>query len=107
MRELTSHRVTCEEKLFAELNDELSVCVEDHDDCSTYMISSDSEIFGNVLIQDEDSIDLNGATVESLLAIALDCIGESSPRASHHVQCALDALQQHIFTRIVDEGKKK
>ncbi|MFA5766441.1 MAG: hypothetical protein WC919_00770 [Candidatus Paceibacterota bacterium] len=106
MRELTSHRVTVAEKLFAELNDELSVCVEDHGDCSTYMISSDSEIFGNVLIQDEDSLDLNGATVESLLAIALDSIGETSPRASHHIQCALDALQQHIFTRIVEEGKK-
>jgi hypothetical protein len=107
MRELLSHRVTADEKTFTELNDELSVCVEDHDDCSTYMICSDSEIFGNILIQDKDSLDLNGATVESLLAIALDCIGESSPRAAHHVQCALDSLQQHIFTRIVEEGKKK
>jgi len=107
MRELTSHRVTVDEKLFTELNDELSVCVEDHDGCSTYMICSDNEIFGNVLIQDEDSLDLNGATIESLLAIALDCIKESSPRAAHHIQSALDALQQHIFTRIVEEGKKK
>ena len=110
MRELTSHRVTVDEKLFTEPNDQLSVCVEDHEDgCSTYMISSDDEIFGNVLVKRDDCEDtgLDGATVECLLAVALDSIGESSHRAAHHIQSALDALQQPIFTRIVEEGKKK
>jgi hypothetical protein len=103
-RELTSHRVICDEKLFAELNDELSITVEDHEGSSTYIVASDSEIFGTILIQADDSSDLNGATSESLLAIALDTI--TSPRALHHIQCALDAVKQPVLNRIIKEGKK-
>jgi hypothetical protein len=41
-------------------------------DEDTYTISSDNEIFATITFQDDSYREVNGATVESLLAVLLD-----------------------------------
>jgi hypothetical protein len=105
MREITWHRVPCEEKMFEVIDDRLAITT----DGSSYNISAGPEVFAEITVHDTQSLVPTGVTVESLLAVVIDMLGDDKDRtkARSYAQAALSSLQNPIYHRIVKENRAR